>query len=138
VSLEPSIRLAILLVDHGSVRASANATLGKIAELVAARAPDVHVEIAHMELAPPTIAAGLDACVAAGATDVTVCPYMLAPGRHSSADIPRLARDAASRHPGLRVRVSEPLGVDPLLAEVVLRRVRESDAPAEAESIRDR
>jgi sirohydrochlorin ferrochelatase len=126
VRKEPAIQRAILLVDHGSVRAAANATLEEIAKLLAKAAPDVHIEIAHMELAQPTIAEGLDACVAAGATDVTVCPYMLAPGRHSTDDIPRLAREAASRHRSLRLRVSEPLGVEPRLADVVLRRVRES------------
>lgn len=122
----PTIQRAILLVDHGSVRAAANATLEEIAKLLATAAPDIHIEIAHMELARPTVAEGLDACVAAGATDVTVCPYMLAPGRHSTDDIPRLAQEAARRHRGLRLRVSEPLGVEPRLADVVLRRVRES------------
>ena len=114
---------AILLVDHGSVKAEANELLEEIVRLVERIAPDYHVEAAHMELAPPDIADAVAACVKAGSTDITVMPYMLAPGRHSTDDIPRMALKAAERHEGVRVRVSEPLGADSRLAEVILARV---------------
>ena len=114
---------AILLVDHGSVKAEANELLGEIVRLVERIAPDYHVEAAHMELAPPDIANAVAACVKAGSTDITVMPYMLAPGRHSTDDIPRMALEAAERHEGVRVRVSEPLGADSRLAEIILTRV---------------
>ena len=114
---------AILLVDHGSVKAEANELLEEIVRLVERIAPDYHVEAAHMELAPPDIANAVAACVKAGSTDITVMPYMLAPGRHSTDDIPRMALEAAERHEGVRVRVSEPLGADSRLAEIILARV---------------
>ncbi|MCH2366474.1 MAG: sirohydrochlorin cobaltochelatase [Planctomycetes bacterium] len=114
---------AILLVDHGSVKAEANELLEEIVRLVERIAPDYHVEAAHMELAPPDIADAVAACVKAGSTDITVMPYMLAPGRHSTDDIPRMALEAAERHEGVRVRVSEPLGADSRLAEIILTRV---------------
>jgi len=114
---------AILLVDHGSVKAEANELLGEIVRLVERITPDYHVEAAHMELAPPDIADAVAACVKAGSTDITVMPYMLAPGRHSTDDIPRMALEAAERHEGVRVRVSEPLGADSRLAEIILTRV---------------
>ena len=117
---------AILLVDHGSVKAEANELLEEIARLVAGIAPGYHVEAAHMELAPPDIAAGVAACVRAGATDITVMPYMLAPGRHSTGDIPRMALDAAQKYEGIQIRVSAPLGSDSRLAEVILERVEEA------------
>jgi sirohydrochlorin ferrochelatase len=120
------VKPAILLVDHGSRREEANAVLGEIARQVERRAPDRIVRIAHMDLARPTVAEGIDACVAAGAREIVVHPYFLAPGDHSTRDIPRLAREAAVRHPGLVVRVSEPLGVHEKLAEVVLSRVEQA------------
>ena len=123
---------AILLVDHGSRRPDANAQLEEIARLVRERAPGRVVEIAHMELADPTIPDGVAACVASGARSIVVLPYMLAPGRHAAGDIPRLARDAAAQHAGVTVRVSEPLGVHPGLALAVLDRVAEAvAAPAD-------
>ena len=117
---------AILLVDHGSVKPEATNLLGEIARLLAALAPDCHVEAAHMELAQPGIPEGIAACVKAGARDITVVPYMLAPGRHSTNDIPRIATEAGEQHQDLRLRVSAPLGVDNRLAEVILKRVEEA------------
>jgi len=118
---------AIVLVDHGSRRDEANRTLEEVAALVRAAAPDRVVRAAHMELAAPSVAEAVDACVAEGAREVVVVPYFLAPGRHSTRDIPRLAREAAARHPGVAVRVAEPLGTHPKLAELVLERARDRE-----------
>ena len=117
------MKRAILLVDHGSRRSQANEQLERIAELVAERVPETIVHVAHMEIAEPDIPHGVDACAADGADEIIVHPYFLAPGNHSTNDIPRLVRAAAARHPGLRVRVSEPLGVHPKLVDVILDRV---------------
>jgi sirohydrochlorin ferrochelatase len=119
-------RRAILLVDHGSTRPEANELLHQVALLVAREAPEFHVEAAHMELASPTIEEAFAACAAAGAGEVIVHPYMLGPGRHSTGDIPELAARAAARHPGVKFRVTEPLGLDRRLAQVVVERVREA------------
>lgn len=123
---------ALLLVDHGSVRAEANALLADVARLVRELSGLEIIEVAHMELAEPTVAQGFDACVAAGAEAVIVHPYFLAPGQHSTQDIPRLAAEAAARHPGLRYRVSEPLGLHVKIAEVVLERVGQTGSPPAA------
>ncbi len=125
---QPPMGRAILLVDHGSVRAAANALLSEVANLVRARTPESHVVVAHMELAEPTIDQAFDACVAAGAREIIVHPYMLAPGRHATADIPRQVQAAAARHPGIRYAVTAPLGLHPLLADVVLARVEAAAA----------
>ena len=114
---------AILIVDHGSQHASANALIDRIAAAVRARRPDALVEIAHMELAEPSLAAGLARCAARGATEVVVCPWFLGPGRHTSRDIPQLVAQARAAHPGLHVRVAEPLGFDERLVDVLLARV---------------
>jgi len=117
------VKRAILLVDHGSRRREANEQLERMAELVAERAPDAIVRVAHMEIAEPDIAHGVDACAAEGADEIVVLPYFLAPGKHSMNDIPRLVHEAAAPYPSLRVRVSEPLGLHPKLVDVILDRV---------------
>ena len=89
----------ILIVDHGSTKHEANHMLQSMAELIQTMAgSDVVVRYAHMELADPDIATGFKNCVEAGATDVTVFPYMLSPGRHSTSDIPRMVADVARRY----------------------------------------
>lgn len=116
------MKTAVLIVDHGSRRAAANALLEEVAELVRGRlGSDVPVRVAHMELAAPSIDEGFDACVAAGADEVVIVPYFLAPGRHATEDVPRIAAEAAARH-GVRWRMAGVLGVHPLMAELVILR----------------
>lgn len=117
-----STKQALLLVDHGSLRPAANVSIDSIAEFLRAARPDVIVETAHMELALPDIPTAIQACVDAGADEIIVHPYMLSAGRHATEDIPRIAAEAAKSHPGLQLRVTDPLGIHPKLAEVVLER----------------
>ena len=114
---------AILLIDHGSRRREANEMMDCMANLVQAVAgPGVIVRSAHMELAEPSIEAGVRNCVEAGATELIVFPYMLSPGKHSTGDIPRMVAAAATAHPQLDVRVTNAFGVHEKLAELILER----------------
>jgi sirohydrochlorin ferrochelatase len=117
---------ALLLVDHGSKLPDANALLDQVAERVRARGGFDVVKVSHMELAPPTLGEAFDACVAGGATDVTVALYFLGPGRHSTLDIPRMAQEAAKRHPAVAWRLTEPLGITEGVIDALLERVREA------------
>ncbi|MDQ4079170.1 MAG: cobalamin biosynthesis protein CbiX [Gemmatimonadota bacterium] len=114
---------AILLIDHGSVRAEANDMLESVAALVRQVAGGgVIVQAAHMELAEPSIEQGFRRCVEKGATEIVAFPYMLSPGRHSTRDIPRLVSEAAAAFPGVSFRVTDAFGLHEKLAEVVLER----------------
>jgi sirohydrochlorin ferrochelatase len=114
---------AILLIDHGSRRDAANEMMDCMANLVQAMAgADVVVRYAHMELAEPSIAAGVRQCAEAGATELIVFPYMLSPGKHSTGDIPRMVAEAAAAFPALDVRVTSAFGVHEKLAELILGR----------------
>jgi len=84
--------------------------------------PEVVVRYAHMDLAEPDIRRGFTDCVEAGATDITVFPYMLSPGRHSTADIPRMVAAAASAFPRVTFSVTPAFGVHEKLAELILDR----------------
>ena len=113
----------ILIVDHGSVRAEANDMLICMSNLLQTMAgPEVVVRYAHMDLAEPDIRRGFTDCVEAGATDITVFPYMLSPGRHSTADIPRMVAAAASAFPRVTFSVTPAFGVHEKLAELILDR----------------
>ena len=114
---------AILLIDHGSRRNEANEMMDCMANLVQAMAGgDVIVRYAHMELAEPSISSGVVQCIEAGATELTVFPYMLSPGKHSTGDIPRMVAAAAVSYPQLEIRVTNAFGVHEKLAELILQR----------------
>lgn len=113
----------ILIVDHGSTKHEANHMLEGMAELIQMMAgSDIVVRCAHMELAAPDIATGFASCVEGGANDVTVFPYMLSPGRHSTSDIPRMVADVARAFPRVSFSVTPAFGLHEKLAEVVLER----------------
>jgi sirohydrochlorin ferrochelatase len=114
---------AVIIVDHGSRRAESNAMLEVFVERFRARSSCVIVEPAHMELAEPSVAEAFDRCVDAGARRVVVIPYFLLPGRHWEQDIPRLAAEAASRHPGIEYLVGAPIGLHPMMVDVVQARL---------------
>ena len=120
---------AIVLIDHGSREAAANAVVEAVAAALRERLPGRVVEVAHLELAPPDLGEAVARCAARGATEVVVLPFFLAPGRHSARDIPRLAAQAAERHPGTEVRVAPPLGAHPALVDAVLDRLSGSGDP---------
>lgn len=117
---------ALILVDHGSTVAEANELLQKISERMR-QTPGSGFDIVthcHMELAEPTILQAFEECVSMGAEEVVIHPYFLAPGKHSTQDIPRMVGDAAASHPGVSYSVSEPLGFHDKIIEVVLERAR--------------
>jgi sirohydrochlorin ferrochelatase len=120
---------ALILVDHGSVVQEANDMLVEIANMVRQSSLcqfDI-VHYAHMELSEPTISQAFDSSVADGAEEIIVHPYFLAPGRHSTKDIPRMVSEAAKKHPGITYYVTEPLGVDAKIIEVILERADSVD-----------
>lgn len=121
------MKRAILLIDHGSRRAEANALLEDVADQVRRRAPESIVEVAHMDIAEPDIDEGIDACVRKGATRIIVHPFFLGPGRHTSEDIPAQVERAGQRHPNVQIRISEPLGSHAALIDVILDRVSDAD-----------
>jgi sirohydrochlorin ferrochelatase len=116
---------AVLLVDHGSRRAQANVLLDEVAGLVKQRLGIASiVEIAHMEIAEPTIAQGFARCVEQGATTIVVHPFMLAPGRHVTEDLPRLIAESAEAHGGVAFAVAAPLGSHEGVIDAVIERCR--------------
>jgi sirohydrochlorin ferrochelatase len=68
------------------------------------------VEVAHMELAEPSIRAAVLACVRRGATHVVVVPYFLSRGRHVQADIPRFVQEVQAEVTHVPLQVAEPIG----------------------------
>jgi len=116
----------LIIIDHGSRRDEANVMLEKMALQVQSMTSD-RVYAAHMELASPSLSEAFDRAVSEGADEVFVFPYFLSPGRHSREDIPRMCREAATHHPGIKWHCSGPIGLDRMMAELIVRRVSECE-----------
>lgn len=118
---------AVLLIAHGSRRDEANRDLARLADLVRARGEYPIVEIAYLELADPTIPQGARRCVEQGAATVLMLPYFLSAGAHVTDDLERSRQQCEGEHPGVAFRLCPPLGLHPLLVEVVLARLTEGE-----------
>ena len=118
-------KTGLVIVDHGSDVAEAKMVVEMFAVVVRAMTGDSFVAVvpAHMMGADPSVDEAFETCVAAGADQVVVGLFFLTPGKHSAEDIPRMAAEAAARHGDIPFVVTEPLGADDRLAEVLLDRI---------------
>lgn len=123
---------AYLLVDHGSRLEEANGVVAAVAQAMSLQL-DARVAHAHQEAAQPSIDEAIDALVAEGVRALIVVPFFLAPGRHATRDVPRLARESGARHAGLVVEVIEaPLPrATEALATLLVARVRDVIVPTD-------
>ena len=82
-----------------------------------------------IELSEPPVRDAVAALVAQGRRDVVAVPLILLAAGHAKGDIPAsLARERA-RHPGLRTRYARPLGVHPVVMELLRERLAASGQP---------
>ncbi len=114
--------LGLLLVDHGSRRAEANAQLDDMAARIAALMPGTPLVTAHLDVCVPTIAEGVAALLGRGVDEIAVLMYFLSDGRHVREDIPAQVRAALAARPEVRLRLGGPLGPDDALARLMLAR----------------
>jgi sirohydrochlorin ferrochelatase len=105
--------------------ASANRDLSQLAELLRERFVDRVVETAYLELTEPTIPQSAAACVARGATRVLLLPYFLSAGTHVTEDLKRFQADFAAQWPSVPFVLCPPLGLHPLMLEIVCDRLFE-------------
>lgn len=117
---------AILLIAHGSRLATANADLLQLADQLRVRFPGHVIETAYLELTEPTIPQGVERCVSLGATRVLLLPYFLSAGTHVTEDLRRHRAQFAEQWPSLRFDLCPPLGLHPLMLDIVCDRLGEA------------
>jgi sirohydrochlorin ferrochelatase len=132
-------RPVVVLVDHGSpqraVTAVRDAVARQLAELLGNHARAVVAasmerrDGAAYDFNEPLLARALAAApCGAGAGEVVLAPLFFFPGRHAGpgGDVETIAREAESRHAGLRVHLAALVGEHPKLVDVVADRWREA------------
>ena len=133
-SQSKSSSLGLLVVDHGTRSAEANAPLAELAEKIGSARPDWVVEHAHMELAEPRFDVGIDLLISRGATRILIHLHFLGIGYHVRETIPQLVANARERHPTVSIETTAPLGDDERLVEIVLDRMDAQSDPARQSS----
>ncbi|RPI89757.1 MAG: cobalamin biosynthesis protein CbiX [Planctomycetaceae bacterium] len=121
-SAEPQ---AVLLIAHGSRRAAANADIVQLAGILARDAVFPIIEPAYLELAEPDIQTAGVKCVERGARVVRLLPYFLSAGAHVVDDLRAHRDELAERFPQVEFVLCPPLGLHPLMIEIVRARLGE-------------
>lgn len=122
---------ALLLIAHGSRREEANADLERLADSLRERGPYPIVACAYLELAEPTIIDAAAACIARGAEQVLLLPYFLAAGIHVTRDLHSARDELRACHANIRFELCEPIGLHPLMVEIVIERARQVERKPE-------
>ena len=103
---------SLLLVAHGSRRKQSNDEVRDLTERLSRKARDDFdfVLCAFLELAEPSIGAGIDECINRGASQVVILPYFLSAGRHVVKDIPAEVGAKQKQYPQVVFKVAPYLG----------------------------
>lgn len=121
------VKRAVLVVGHGSRREEANEDVRDAARKIGVRGGFDLISAAFLEITHPNIQEGFAQLVEQGATDITVHPYFLSPGRHTRGDIPLEVREAAAAYPRIAWRITEPLNAHRLVIDASVERIREAN-----------
>ncbi len=124
--LEDILKTAILLLGHGSPRLEANQSLVRTASMIKMVGGYDMVQAAFMEFGKPDIPTGVKQCVDGGAEKIIFMPYFLYMGAHVSKDLPAEMEEAKKKYPSIEMIMTEPLGEDPKLAEVAVKRISQA------------
>lgn len=116
---------AVLIVSHGSRSKEAVAEFNQVVQLVSQRYTQSIVRGASMELSLPDIPTAVKELVELGVTHIDVIPYFLFMGNHIKKDIPQILDEQKTLYPQLSVRFGKPIGVNPLLADILIQRAEE-------------
>jgi len=109
----------LLAVSHGTSDADGARSIAAMVAQVAERLPEVAVRTAFVDVQAPDVTEA----VPATAGPVVIVPLLLSNGFHVGHDLHGIAK---TRHD---VVVTDPLGPDPRLAEVLARRLPAGDSP---------
>ena len=117
---------ALIALAHGSRDPRSTATIKALTEQVACMRPDLRVETAFLDLAEPSFEQAVDRLVAEGYDEIVVVPLLLSEAYHAKVDVPTVIAAAEERHDGVRIELTDVLGLESSVFHVLDRRLREA------------
>ena len=116
---------AVLLLAHGSRRSEANEEWKHIWQLFTERHPNLLMVGAFIEFAEPNLEDGVHLLIGQGAEKIYIVPLFLTVGNHLRQNIPERLQVLRERYPEVALELTEHLGVDPLLVQIIEQRLQE-------------
>lgn len=116
-----------MICGHGSRDGDAVREFNGLTAGLRPRLPDYDLESGFLEFATPVIRDGLEALAARGAERILAVPGMLFAAGHVKNDVPSEINEFALDHPGIDVRMTRDLGIDPKLLRASSDRIAAVD-----------
>jgi precorrin-8X/cobalt-precorrin-8 methylmutase len=121
-------QFGIVIAGHGSRDADGIREFEQLVELVKARAPQHHVSHGYLEFASPTIDQAIAEQLNADSKQIVMVPGILLAATHAKNDLPSELLNAAREQPETDFHFGAPMGLHPLLLQVVQQRIVEAEA----------
>jgi sirohydrochlorin cobaltochelatase len=112
-------RRALVLFAHGARSASWAEPFERLRDMAAARAPELDVSLAFLELMSPRLQDQVASLAAQGVDDVTVVPVFLGQGGHVLRDLPLILDEMRLAHPGMKIHTVGAVGEDPTVLQAM-------------------
>ncbi len=123
------MKVALLVMVHGSPRPAANQDVFAVVELLRERQQFPIIEVGFMELNEPAIPTAIERCVAQGATRVIGAPYFLHAGNHVMTDLVELLEEAQVNIPQVEFLLGDYLGRQLQIDDVIRERIARAVEP---------
>jgi sirohydrochlorin ferrochelatase len=117
---------ALVALAHGSRDPRSAATIKELVAEVRGMRPDLRIEHAFLELSRPSFGTVVDRLVKAGHDEIVVVPLLLTQAYHAKVDVPAAIAEQSERHPGVRFRATDVLGLENAFLEVLDLRLRDA------------
>lgn len=124
-------KFGILLLGHGSSLPYNKKLVEETANMLRKK-HEITVQVAFLNKDTPAIQEALKELCSAGVNRVVALPLFLAHGVHTLQDIPAQlgiengAGKAMIKHGNVEIFYAQPLGADPVIAEIAYQRAREA------------
>ena len=116
-------KVGLILIGHGSKLPHNRENLEKLADIMRKHSNFKIVEISFMVRNTPTIPEAIDTITKKGVTKIVLVPAFLAPGVHTTQEIPELigVKDKESQLSarGIQLFYGEPIGADECIAVIL-------------------
>jgi len=130
IQTQTSEAFGIVVAGHGSRDADGIREFEALVELIRERAPQHVVSHGYLEFASPTIDQAVAANLEAGSRQVVMVPGVLLAATHAKNDMPSELLTNARAHPEIDFHFGAPLGLHPLLLQLVQERIVAAESAA--------
>jgi len=113
------VKIAVIILGHGSRNKNADETVKRVAAEVKKIGGYKIVEHAFLQYVRPTPHEALEKCVQQQAKKIVIVPFFIQSGAHVSRDIPELAEKARKQYSNIDIVVTDCVGTHPLMAKIV-------------------